>query len=133
MPPEQCRGEPTDARSDLYALTCSYYQLLTGQIPFPGDSPAALMYRHCHEPFPDAAQLVTGLPDGVLRILGTGSQKDPAKRYLSAATMLADLDAVLHTPEESHTFEGTTQAIATPQLPSTPRRRLGIQLVVHCS
>jgi len=70
MPPEQCQGERADARSDLYSLTCGYFQFLTCQLPFSGNGLTALMYQQCHEPFPDAGKKVSRLPDGysMLRI-----------------------------------------------------------------
>jgi serine/threonine protein kinase/WD40 repeat protein len=105
MSPEQCRGEPADARSDLYSLTCSYYQFLTRQLPFSADSLAGMIYHHCNTPFPDASAIIPGLPDAVLRILAKGSAKNPAERYQSAAQMLAEVDAVLATPEVSLTFD----------------------------
>ena len=89
-------------------MVCSYYQLLTREPPFGGDI-QAVMYQHCNEPFPDAGAKVGGLPDGVLRTLGKGTQKRPSNRYPPAAELLADLDAVPAAPpaapEASHVGE----------------------------
>jgi hypothetical protein len=105
MSPEQCRGERADSRSDLYSLICTYYQLLTRQIPFAAAEATAAMYQHCHEPFPDPRGKGFKVPDSVCRILIKGAQKKPQERYQTAAELLADLDVVLHTPEVSHTYD----------------------------
>ncbi|HZK80025.1 MAG TPA: hypothetical protein VFC46_03140, partial [Humisphaera sp.] len=76
-------------------LTCRYYEMLTGEIPFKATDAATMLYEHCYRPFPDAALKATGLPDGVILVLARGSEKDPADRYQSAAEMTADLTALL--------------------------------------
>ena len=100
MSPEQCMGKKVDHRSDLYSLICTYYYLLTGRVPFVGQSVPSLTYQHCHEPFPDPRQLVPALPGRVCRILARGSQKDPAGRYQSGEELVADLEALLASPQE---------------------------------
>ncbi len=69
MAPEQWTGGPVAASADLYALTCTYYFLLTGRLAFDAPSLAAVGYQHRYEPFPDPRQHVPNLPDGVCRIL----------------------------------------------------------------
>ena len=114
MSPEQWKGERVDHRSDLYSLICTYYFLLTGQVPFGATEAPALGYQHLHEPFPDPRQVVPGLPDGVCRILARGSQKDPAKRYQSGDELTAELDALLESPQESLTFHSPWEHLASP-------------------
>jgi serine/threonine protein kinase len=97
MSPERCRGQRPDARSDVYVLTCRYYELLTGELPFTAADEATLLYEHCYTAFPDAASKVSGLPNGVLQVLARGSEKDPADRYQSAVEMVADLTTLLET------------------------------------
>ncbi|MCY2994939.1 MAG: protein kinase [Planctomycetota bacterium] len=105
MAPEQWVGQEVDARCDLYALICTYYQLLTGHLPFDAPDLAALGYQHRYEPFPDPRTLVPNLSDAVCRILAQGSQKAPEQRYQSAADLVVDLEAVLATPAESLLFQ----------------------------
>jgi predicted Zn finger-like uncharacterized protein len=103
MSPEQWMGSEIDARTDLYSLTCTYYQLLTGHAPFDAPSFAALGYQHRHEPFPDPRQHQPALPDAVCRILARGSQKIPDARYQSAAELHANLSTLLSMPSASLT------------------------------
>jgi len=106
--PEQAAGRKADARSDIYSLMCTYYALLTRTPPFVDEDAAVILERHEREVFPDprAVAGAEGLPDGVCRILLKGSQKRPGDRYGSAGELLAELDAVLATPDQSHTFAG---------------------------
>ena len=95
MSPERCRGLIPDGRSDLYALTCRYYEMLTGETPFKAADVATMLYEHCYTAFPSAALKALDLPDGVIRVLARGSEKDPADRYQSAAEMAGDMTALL--------------------------------------
>jgi len=105
MAPEMWRHQDADARSDIYALACTYYCLVTGGPPFEADNFMALGYQHTHEPLPDPRQYAPGLPDAVCRILVKGASKEPAERYQSAAEMQAELDALLVAPPESFVFQ----------------------------
>ena len=101
MAPELWKREKADPRSDIYALACTYYCLLTGDAPFDGESFMALGYQHTHEPLPDPRQQAPGLPEDVCRIVARGASKEPADRYQTAAEMLADLEALLVSPGRS--------------------------------
>ena len=97
------RGE-VDGRSDLYALTCTYYFLLTGRLAFDAPSLPALGYQHRYEPFPDPRQHVPNLPDGICRILTRGSAKEPSERFQNAEELVSELEVLLACPNESLTF-----------------------------
>lgn len=94
MSPEQCRAEPADERSDLYALGATYYALLTGRVPFPGDSAVQVMFAHCSAPAPDPRAAVPDLPAGCAAVVRKAMAKEPAGRYQSADEMLAALRTV---------------------------------------
>jgi len=118
LAPELWAGDQADARSDLYALICTYYHLLTGRVPFDAPTIPALWYQHGHEPLPDPRQFAPDLPDAVCRILLRGAEKDPAKRYQTAEELMADLDAVLGASGESLSSISTWAALSP--LPVAP-------------
>ena len=80
LAPELWQRQEADARSDVYALACTYYCLLTGEPPFDGENFVALGYQHTHEPLPDPREPGWRLPDAACRILTKGAEKDPAAR-----------------------------------------------------
>jgi serine/threonine-protein kinase len=91
LSPEQARGEPVDARSDVYATGCVVYELLTGHPPFVGDNPVSVAYQHVREdPKPPSTSNRDVTPD-VDAIVLKALSKNPLNRYQSAAEMRADL------------------------------------------
>lgn len=91
MSPEQFAGVKVDGRSDLFALGVTLYQLLTGTLPFSGDSFATLMYRITHEKHPDIRRENADLPPCITRIINKTLQKDPEARYQSGANLAESL------------------------------------------
>jgi len=82
MAPEQGTGEAVDARTDLYALGVTIFELITGRVPFcEGD----VAYQHRHEPPPDPRTLVAGLPDALCELVLALMEKSPDDRPASAA------------------------------------------------
>ncbi|MFW6153713.1 MAG: SUMF1/EgtB/PvdO family nonheme iron enzyme [Planctomycetota bacterium] len=101
MSPEQCLGRPADGRSDLYALACTYYELLTRALPFPGPDLGAFVHGHLHVPFPDPRAHAPDVPDAVCRLLIEASQKDPDGRIQTADAFAGALEAVAEAPEST--------------------------------
>jgi non-specific serine/threonine protein kinase len=95
LSPEQCRGEPATALSDVYALTCTYFHLLTSRPPFASQNVPGLLYQHIHEAFPDARRFAAEVPAEICAILARGGRKAPIERFGSAGEMLAALEEVL--------------------------------------
>ncbi len=95
MSPEQCRSEPLDARSDVYALGATYFALLTGRPPFATGGPLAVMFAHCSRPVPDPREDCPDVPEACAAVVRRATAREPSGRYAGAAEMLADLEAVL--------------------------------------
>lgn len=91
MSPEQVEGKPVDQRSDIYALGLILYEMLTGVLPFAGDSTYQVMYQRVHQ-VPKRPELVNPeLPTYLSRICLRCLEKNPAMRYQTADEILADL------------------------------------------
>src|SRR5881227_2350428 len=118
LSPEQARGSPVDQTSDLYSVGVVLYELLTGTVPFGGDTPVEIAMKHLSSvpepPSAHRAEIPRDLDLVVLRALA----KDPADRYQSAEEMDADLARVVRGATVSPaTEEAATAIIAGP--PST--------------
>jgi serine/threonine-protein kinase len=97
MAPEQCAGEPVDARTDLYAVGVMAFQMLTGQLPFTGH-PAELLLAHLQRPPPLAHEVKPGLPQALSRVLVRAMAKRPDQRFASAAELREALQAAVASP-----------------------------------
>src|ERR1700676_5587739 len=84
MPPEQVRGEAADARSDIYSFGVSLYEMLTGKLPFRGDSQYSMMTAHLNENPPEPITLRADIPDGLNQIIMMAMPKAPANRFQTA-------------------------------------------------
>jgi TolB-like protein/Tfp pilus assembly protein PilF/predicted Ser/Thr protein kinase len=89
--PEQVKGEKITARSDLFSLGVTLYQMLTGQLPFTGEYEASIVYAIVNEPPPAPSKLRPDIPDSLERILLRLLSKDPQNRHPSAEALKQDL------------------------------------------
>src|SRR4051812_24874932 len=91
--PEQARGEATTPSSDLYSVGILLFQMLTGSVPFEGDTPVAIAMRHLDEPVPLPSSRVADLPADLDEVVVRATAKSPADRYPDADAMAAALRA----------------------------------------
>ncbi len=91
LSPEQARGEPVDARSDVYSLGCVLYEILTGEPPFIGDSPVAVAYQHVREDADPPSKRHPGISPELDAVVLKALTKNPENRYQTAAEMRTDL------------------------------------------
>ena len=91
MSPEQARGHPVDARSDVYALGIIVFELFTGRVPFRGDTPVATLLMHLEDPPPLDGPAASAIPPELRTVLRKALAKDPAERYASAREMAEGL------------------------------------------
>jgi serine/threonine-protein kinase len=87
MSPEQVSGKKTDGRSDLFSLGVTLYQLLSGSLPFKGDSVATLMYQIANQKTPPVRKLRSDLPISISRLINKALQKNAASRFDSGTAM----------------------------------------------
>lgn len=94
LAPEQAKGQMADERSDLYSVGVVLYEMLTGQVPFRGDSAVSVALKHVNELPPEPIALVPSLPPALNQVVLKALAKNPDRRYNSAAQFSLDLRAV---------------------------------------
>lgn len=98
--PEQAKGGYIDEKSDIYSLGISLFEMITGVVPFEGDSTVSVALQHINEEMPNPKDYVEELPVSVEKILLKCTQKKPERRYLKVSSLIADLKKSLITPDE---------------------------------
>ena len=95
MSPDQARGETVDARSDVYALGCVLFRMLTGSPPFERPSEVETLLAHLHDPPPRPRSLAPELPEAIDAVLARALAKAPAERTPSATALASEAAAAL--------------------------------------
>jgi eukaryotic-like serine/threonine-protein kinase len=120
MSPEQCRGEPADARSDLFSAAIVLFEMLSNTRPFTGRNATEIALQVINRASPDIRLIVPGLPASLVAVIERGLAKSPADRFATAGEMAASLrqsvqaasssagDATVVVPRPQVTFPETT-------------------------
>ena len=95
LAPEQIRGEPVDARTDIFSLGVLAYEMFTYTRPFTGDHISTVLYKIMNENPPSPAEVDPGLPPAIVRVIERSLEKDRNNRFTSCAEMKESLLAIL--------------------------------------
>lgn len=98
--PEQARGGYSDEKSDIYSLGVTMFEMLTGRVPFNGETTVAIAIKHIQEEMPSPREYVSEIPVSVEQIVLKCCQKSPDRRYQSMGELIADLKQSLINPDE---------------------------------
>lgn len=138
MAPEQCRGEELDGRADLFSTGVVLYQMLAGQVPFPGKGVAEVVQKITNAPVAPIREFNQDVPPVVTEVLSRALAKHPTDRYANAENMARDIQRVLEHLDtggspalESGFFTAGASESAPPQAPAMDQQAAAEALPRH--
>lgn len=99
LSPEQAKGTYIDFRSDIYSFGIVLYEMLTGKLPFEGDSPVTVALKHLQEEPVPPKNINSAIPDSLNKLILKAIQKEPIKRYQNAKEIIQDLQKIQENPD----------------------------------
>ena len=121
MSPEQAMGEATDGRTDIYSLGIVLYEMLSGKVPFDGESTMSILLKHLNEPPPP----IPGLSPPLQQVLECALAKSAANRFKSPAEFAAAFSTALEHRSQANTLVTIPEVIATAKAKPTLSRKQG--------
>jgi serine/threonine protein kinase len=119
--PEQASGQPVDAHTDVYALGVVLYEILAGEVPFPGETFVAVAMKHVHEPPPNLLEKLPQVPVRVAAAVDRALEKNPEERFPTMDAFAAELEACLAELDRGDDGDAT---LIVPRLRGARRRRV---------
>jgi beta-lactam-binding protein with PASTA domain len=126
LSPEQAQGLPVDGRSDLYSIGVILYELLTGRVPFDGESPVSIAVRHVSEAPLPPAELNPAVPPALDAVTMRALAKEPDDRFQDADAFIAALQAARDAPLEATAYAPVEPVVVEEDV---PRRRWWLWLL----
>jgi serine/threonine-protein kinase len=119
LAPEQIRGEPADPRSDLYSLGIVAYELLTGKLPFTGETAMAVAYKHLSDRVPAPSSVLSVLPAELDGFVAAATDRDRELRPESADVMRMDLEVLSHQLPPARKLSALVHDVPSPTIEAT--------------
>ncbi|MCR5773779.1 MAG: PASTA domain-containing protein [Lachnospiraceae bacterium] len=127
--PEQARGGYSDEKSDIYSLGIVLFEMLTGRVPFDGDTTVTIAIQHIQDAMPSPREFVNDIPVSIEQIIFKCTEKNSDRRYSSMSEVIADLKQSLLTPDEnfikripSGGIGGATKMVSDDEIMSVKQR-----------